>query len=394
MRVLINTIPLYGNGPGLRTYTAGLLKALHASDADMQWRVILRPADAERLGLTGDSRFQIVPASVLTPLSGVPGVRFVWRNAADQLLAPGWTSRYDALHYLDSYGPILSVRHTPVVLTVHDIIPVVAKHYFSPWVAAYLGALMRRSIPRAAAILAVSGYTARQISEILGVAPERITIAPNGIDARFRPRSRSELRAVTERYGLGAPYIIYVGSVNPRKNIARLVRAFTRVRQEHHFPHHLVLAGKLGWQYDDALAAIRESGEASAIHLLGHVPDEDLPLLVAGAECLACPSLHEGFGLPVIEAMACGTPVLTSACSSLTEVAGDAALLVDPTREEAIAAGLSRMLRDAELRAQLREAGLRRAQQYTWAQVGEAAMAVYQRVARRRVALLPAREDG
>jgi glycosyltransferase involved in cell wall biosynthesis len=383
MRVLINTVPLYGNGPGLRTYTAGLLGALHASDADMQWHVILRPADAERLGLTGDARFRFVPASALAPLSEVPGVRFVWRNATDQLLAPAWAAHYDALHYLDSYGPVLGVRHTPVVLTVHDILPVVAKHFFAPWVAAYLGALMKCSIPRAAAILAVSAYTARQVSETLGVATERIIIAPNGLDAHFRrSHTPDEVQLVAERYGLVAPYIIYVGSINPRKNVARLVRAFTDVRLRHGLPHHLVLVGGLGWQYDNVAAAIHESGLGAAVHLLGRVPNEDVPLLMAGAECLAYPSLGEGFGLPILEAMACGVPVLAGAVPPLLELGQGAALLVDPESQSAIASGLDVLLRDADLRAELRQAGLRRAQEYSWARVAETALETYRRVSR------------
>jgi glycosyltransferase involved in cell wall biosynthesis len=251
MRVLINTIPLYGNGPGLRTYTAGLLKALHASDADMRWHVILRPADAERLGLGGDARFHIAPYSGLARLSTVPGARFVWRNATDQLLAARLAARHDAVHYLDSYGPALPLlrpARTPVVLSVHDILPVAAKGYFSPWVAAYLAPLMRASIPRAAAILADSSHTARQLTEVLGVASERMTIVPIGVEERFRPPTAAELRAVAQRYDLTAPYVIFAGSINPRKNIARLVRAFARVRSERDLPHRLVLAGGLGWQ--------------------------------------------------------------------------------------------------------------------------------------------------
>ncbi len=385
MRVLINTIPLYGKTPGLRTYTANLLRALHASDADMEWHVLLHPADVERLGLGADPRFHSIALSRLTGLAAIPGVRFLWRNATEQLPLAALSRRFDLVHYLDSYGPLLAPTSVPVVLTVHDLIPLSAERYFSWWAQAYLAALMRRTIPRARALLAVSAHTGRQLTTRLGIPPERVVVVPNGIDPRFRPQSASERRRVADRYGLPDRYVIYAGSIHPRKNVARLIRAFASARQEHAFPHHLILVGGLGWHFEDVLAAMREVNAASGAEVLrslGRVPEADLAPLIAGADCLAYPSLDEGFGLPVVEAMACGTPALTSDGSALREVAGDAALLVDPRDEASIAAGLARLLSDESLRVALREAGLARAARLSWGAVAEAVLAVYRQVAR------------
>jgi glycosyltransferase involved in cell wall biosynthesis len=389
MRVLLNTVPYYGKGAGARTYTAELLGALQASDVDMEWQVILHPADLERLGLCGDARFHSLWPSRLMGLSAVPGVRFVWRNATEQLLLAPSSARCDLVHYLDSYGPLLVPRAVPVVLTVHDLIPLGRTRYFAWWTQAYLAALMRRTIPRADALLAVSGHTATRLTTTLGIPAERIVVAPNGIAARFGPQSASERRRVAEAYTLPHPYVICVGSIHPRKNVARLIRAFARARHEQALPHQLVLVGALSWQFDDVLEAIRTAnvgatGAAGAaetvVRHLGRVPDADLAPLIAGADCLAYLSLDEGFGLPVVEAMACGTPVLTSAGAALAEVAADAALLVEPRSEDEIVHGLARLLTDSARRVALREAGFARAARFGWAEVGRAVVGVYRDV--------------
>jgi glycosyltransferase involved in cell wall biosynthesis len=400
MRVLLNTAPYYGKTGGLRTYTCGLLGALHASDVDMEWRVVLHPADLERLGLCGDARFHSLWPSRLMGLSALPGVRFVWRNAMEHLLLAPSSACCDLVHYLDSYGPLLSPGASPFVLTVHDLIPLGRERYFAWWAQEYLAALMRLTIPRARTLLAVSDHTARQLTALLGIPAERIVVAPNGIDARFGPQSAGELRRVAQAYGLPERYIVSVGNINPRKNVARLIRAFAHARQEHALPHQLLLVGALGWQYDDVLDAMRAANTGPVndgkpvIRYLGHVPDADIAPLIAGAECLAYPSLDEGFGLPVIEAMACGTPVLTSRSSALGEVAADAALLVEPGDESAIASGLAAVLTDPARRSALRAVGLARAARFGWAGVARAVIDVYTEVYAAAPARVAVRREG
>lgn len=380
MRIGINTVPLYGRTPGLRTYTAGLLRALHASDADMEWRVLLRPADAERLGLSGDPRFRLLPLAALANLSHVPVMRFVWRNASDQALVPLWAARCDLMHYLDSYGPLVSPRAAPFVLTVHDLLPLRSEAYYARWAQTYLAGLMRATIPRARALLAVSEATARDLMARCAIPRERVVVVPNGTDTRFRPYSASERQRVIEAYRLPAPYVLFAGSINPRKNVTRLIRAFARVRREHSLPHQLLLVGSFGWQYEDVVEAMQQAnmaGGGEVVRHLGQVADDEIAPLIAGADCLAYPSLEEGFGLPALEAIACGTPVLHAAIPALNEVTNGAGLAVDPLSETAIADGLLTLLRDPALRATLRQRGLIRAQDFAWSSVARAVIRAY-----------------
>lgn len=381
MRVLINTIPLYGKGEGVRTYTAGLLRGLHASNADMEWHVLLRQSDFERLGLVDDPRFHLARFAALARPARVAGVRFLWRNALDQVLMPLLQTGYEVVHFLDSYGPLPSPRRTALALTVHDLIPLTKSRYHSPAVRAYLGGLMRSTILHADAIMADSVTTAQQLESILRVPSKRVQVVPMGVDEHFHRTTPADMERVKASYQITDPYVISVGTIEPRKNLARVVRAFAQAKRTAALPHHLLIVGKLGWGYDDVLAAIKEVQLGSAIRMLGYLPREDIPALIAGADALLYPSLEEGFGLPVAEGMACGTPVVTSSVSSVAEVAGEAGLLVDPLSIDAIAAAVSRLCQDEALRARMREVCRSRAGQYTWAHVADATIAVYKRLA-------------
>ncbi len=382
MRVLLNAVPLYGKGAGARTYTAGLLKALSASDADMEWHVLLRGADFDRLGIASDARFHRIPFIGPVAPPNLPGARFIWRNVLDQLALPLYGRRYDVTHFLDTYGPLMSPGETPLALTVHDLFPITNPEYFSPWVARYLASLMR-AIPQATGLMAISGATASALTAVFGIPSERIRIVHNGVDARFHPATEAERRDVVRRYAIESPYLLAVGTVERRKNLARVVRAFARARRETNLPHQMLIAGKPGWGYDEIEAAIAETGMGDVVRLLGYIPSEDVPPLISGADALIQLSLAEGFGLPVIEGMACGAPVITSSTSALAEVAGGAAIVVDPLDENAISGALINLCQDSELRARLREASLRHARQYSWSRVADAAIATYRDVAAR-----------
>jgi glycosyltransferase involved in cell wall biosynthesis len=384
MRVLVNAVPIYGKGAGARTYTAGLLTALSATDADMEWHVLVRDADFARLGLTADSRFKRLRFIGPAAPPAIAGARFFWRNTLDQIVIPSYGRRFNTVHYLDSYGPLMSWRGTtPFALTVHDLFPITHPDYFSPWVARYLASLMR-VIPRAASIMAISAETARELTRILGIAPERVKTVHNGVDARFHPASQAQRSAVAARYVLDGPYLIAVGAVEARKNLARVMRAFAAARAAARFPHRLLVVGKPGWGYQEIAEEAHRVGDG-AVRLLGYIPAEDLPPLISGADALIHLSLAEGFGLPVIEGMACGTPVITSSVGALAEVANSAALLVDPTDERAISSAIAQVCMDAALRARLQVSSLDRARHFTWARVAEAAIEAYREAASRGV---------
>jgi glycosyltransferase involved in cell wall biosynthesis len=226
----------------------------------------------------------------------------------------------------------------------------------------------------ASRVIAVSAATRADLIRRYRIAPDKISVVHHGLAPAFQPvHDPARLAAVRARYGLGsAPYLLYIGTVQPRKNLARLIDAFAQVarsNQQKPAPAdtpRLVLAGQRGWLSTQIEARAAAAGLGGLVHFTGYVDDADLPALLSGALAFVFPSLYEGFGMPVLEAMACGTPVLTSTTSSLPEVAGDAALLVDPHSTRAIAEGLARMLTDAGLRDHLRTRGIAQAARFSW----------------------------
>ncbi|MBC7811876.1 MAG: glycosyltransferase family 4 protein [Burkholderiales bacterium] len=203
--------------------------------------------------------------------------------------------------------------------------------------------------------------------DLYSTSPDKITVLLSGVDARFQHVTDTDrLSAVRHKYGLDSrPYIFSLGTVQPRKNYTRLIHTLAQLRAEG-FDLALAIAGGKGWLEDPIYETIRDTHMQPYVHLLGFADEADLPALYSAAECVALPSLYEGFGLPVLEAMACGTPVVTSNISSLPEVAGDAALLIDPRDQEAITDAVRRLISDSQLSADLVARGLERVQQFTW----------------------------
>jgi glycosyltransferase involved in cell wall biosynthesis len=209
----------------------------------------------------------------------------------------------------------------------------------------------------------------------------RIEVIAEGVDPALQPPIAARLRAFRQRLGLTEPYILFVGTLEPRKNLARLVTAFERAVRASDLPHHLVLAGNRGWKNEALDQAIDASPCRERIHRVGYVSDADLPCWYAGAALVAYPSLEEGFGLPPLEAMACGAPVVTSNCSAIPEVVGEAALTVDPLDVEALASAMGRVLTEPALAEALRALGRIRAKQFSWEEVARRYRTVYERAA-------------
>ena len=199
-----------------------------------------------------------------------------------------------------------------------------------------------------------------------------------GCDPRFQPvADKAALKSVRRRLKLDDAYILHVGTIEPRKNLSTLVRAYARLRREHRLTPELVLAGEPGWMYQPTVRLVEELGLRNSVHFIGRVPAAELPAVYSAADLLVFPSLYEGFGLPPLEAMTCGTPVVASNVSSLPEVVGDAGLLVDPRDETALAEAMFRALTDTDLRQQMRERGLQRAKGFSWERCARETLAVY-----------------
>jgi glycosyltransferase involved in cell wall biosynthesis len=265
------------------------------------------------------------------------------------------------------------------VLTVHDLIfrryPAHHKR-LNRW---YLNATMPLFCRRADHIIAVSEQSKRDVIEAYGIPPEKITVIYEAADPRFCPQAAETIAAVRARYRLPDRYLLFVGTIEPRKNLGRVLTAFERLHAEG-LTDALVIVGKRGWLYDDFFARLEASPAKQAVIFPGFVPDADLPAIYSGAQALAFPSEFEGFGLPVLEAMACGTPVVCSNTSSLPEVTGDAALLVDPLDVDALTEALRRVLNDPALAADLRGRGLVQAARFSWARAAEETLVVYRRL--------------
>jgi glycosyltransferase involved in cell wall biosynthesis len=266
-----------------------------------------------------------------------------------------------------------------MVVTVHDLFAEVEPGWLPVAVRFQLRRTIRRACRIARRVIAVSHATRRDLTRYYGVRPEQIAVVYNGVDSAYRPAADEECqRALRERYVSGARFILYVGSRFPWRNVPRLVEAFHRLRTENKLTRHrLLLVGRDIWGNDATPALVERLGLNDAVRVAGYVMAEELPVLYRAADVLAYPSFYEGFGMPPLEAMASGTPVVTTARGGLAEVVGDAAVLVDPDSVDSIADGLERAISDEMLREQLRVSGLAQAARFSWSTAAEQTWDVY-----------------
>jgi len=267
----------------------------------------------------------------------------------------------------------------PALTTVHDLSHLRFPQFHPESRLAELRHLPE-SLRRARGIATVSEFTRRELADFFALDPATVALVPPAVSPMFRPHTEAEFRAVAEQYQLPEHYLLYAGTIEPRKNLPRLLQAYCDLPQELQHRYKLVLAGGEGWhghQFMDAFEGI----DARNIQRLGYVHREHLPALISGATILAYPSLYEGFGMPVLEAMACGTAVLTANAASLPEVSAGAALLIDPMSPQDICAGLQQLLENEAQRDRLRQQGLKVAAGHSWARSAEQLVAALQQVA-------------
>lgn len=270
---------------------------------------------------------------------------------------------------------------TPTVLTVHDLI---FEHYPQHHTATnrlFLQVGMPLFVRHASAVIAVSQATRQDLIRHYNTDPAKLHVVYEGIDPGFQPAPPDAIARVVAAYSPDRPYLLMVGTLEPRKNHATAMAALAQLRAAG-FPHRLLVVGGQGWRFAPIASLVKTMGLEDRVTFTGHVPDADLPPLYSSATCLLLPSLYEGFGFPILEAFACGAPVVCSNVSSLPEVAGDAALLVAPTDAEGLAAAIRRVLEEPGLATHLREAGLRRAAAFRWETCARQTLEIYQMAAR------------
>ncbi len=352
--------------PGIGRYTYHLLEALLALESGDEWWVLYDPAAL-------DSRFSLKRLEDRTELTLVPSVTPV-RTLAEQARLPSLLARLapDLFHTPFYLYPYLT--GIPSVSTVHDIIPLALPSGFSLRSRWIFRLATQLAIWRSRRIIAVSSFTAGVLDEQFAGAGGKLAVVPEGVDARFRPIERGDVDELRSHYNLPERYYLNVGIDSPHKNLRLLVEAFAPLGSG----PSLVLVGPPDPRHTGTRRAVEEHGLADRVLFLGAVPEEDLPALYSGAEVFLLPSLQEGFGLPALEAMACGTPVICSDASSLPEVVGDAAVLIDPGDSAGWTAAIKRLSDDAALRERMAQQGLARATSFTWRRAAEATRELYQ----------------
>ena len=373
MRIGVDARLMYHQKAGISKYTWHLLQAF--ANLNLNDEFIIFQHREQRDPILERSNFR--RATLYAPV----------HTRLEQYMLPLELLRFplDLLHITDFIQPLYA--RVPTVITVHDLAFLHYPHFLTSKSAAFYGQI-DRAVRVADAVIVPSESTMRDLVAMLGVARSKIDVIYEAAAEMFVPLPIEETRAAVRReYRLPESYILCVGTVEPRKNITGLLHAFEILRTRYGAPDTvLALAGGTGWLYDDVTATVAKLGLTDSVRFLGRVSDEALHRLYVGARCHVHPAYYEGFGLPPLEAMACGTPTIVSNVSSLPEVVQDAALLVDPNSHEEIAVAMNRLLTDDALHAEMREKGLQRARGFSWTRAAAETLAVYHKVLARRAA--------
>ena len=351
---------------GTENYSLNLIRHLVALDQKNSYRLYLNRPPPRELRIA-NCELRVMPFPRLW--THVRLSREMMRRPPDVLFVPA--------HVL----PIVHPRAS--VVTVHDLGYLYFPHAHRPLDRLYLDLSTRHNACAAAHLISDSQATKRDLVERYGVDPAKIAVVYPGYDAAaFRPvRDEAAIEAVRARYGIAGEYILSVGTLQPRKNLVRLIEAFAICDLQSAICNlQLVITGKRGWLYEEIFTKVYQLGLEDEVIFTGYVAGSDLPALLSGASLFVMPSLYEGFGLPVLEAMACGVPVVCSNVSSLPEVAGEAAILVDPLDVGGMAAAMEQVLSDEELRAKLSARGFERARRFLWENCARETLAVLESV--------------
>ncbi len=364
--ILLNALQA-GNRSGTGRYATALARWLPVLSKDLEFAV-LWPRSMGEPAFHARHHALFIPCDAKHPLKRLYIDQIGIRSHCAHL---GTT----LVHYPATIGSISGFRKT--VVTVHDLSFFRHPEWFRLGHAFYYRRAVRRGIMSAERVIVDSKATGEDVHEFLRVPWNSIDVVPLGVDEAYRPPAKEAVAAMRAKYGLPGGFFLYLGTLEPRKNLSRLIDAWSIASEG--CDQHLVIAGREGWKVEAVEQAIRRSSASKRIHRIGYVAEADVPALMGSAYAFVWPSLWEGFGLPPLEAMACGVPVLTSNTSSLPEVAGDAALMVDPYDVHAIAGGIRTLAEDKSTYDKLKSAGRARAADFTWRRTAEEVLDVYRK---------------
>ncbi len=380
MKIGIDYTAAVRQGGGIGRYTRNLVGALASIDRRNEYRLLVAGAGYHRPQMgSWPSNFSLR----VIPLSD-RWLHILWQRLRLPVPIQVFLGRLDLYHSPDFVLP--PTAGTASLLTIHDLSFLRVPQCFVPGFSDYLRRAVERAVRKARLVLADSQSTRWDLLELMGVEPDRVSVLLPGVEPRFRRvLDRAVLEEVRRRYGLPGRFVLGLGTLQPRKNFEGLVAAFAQLvrpggRLSQWDDLHLVIAGGKGWMHDHVLQVVDCSELAGRVHFPGFVHDDHLPALYSSADVFAFPSWYEGFGLPILEAMACGTPVVAADNSSLPEVVGEAGIMVPTGDSSALAEAISAVLGDSRLRAELATAGLDQVRRFTWESAAEQLLQEYESV--------------
>lgn len=373
LRVGIDARLTYYREGGISTYTMGLLRGLAQVIGEGEEIVVLQSRKDRQPRVIGPN---LSIAHLLTP----PHHRLEQVGLPLELTC----RRLDVVHCPDFIPPLH--RRCRAVITVHDLAFLLYPHLLTEESQRYYSQI-DQAVKSADAIIAVSENTRKDLVERVGAKPEKVVVIPEAADELYRPLDPEVVETqLRSRFGLTPGYMLFVGTIEPRKNLPFLLRAYATMRERWRSRSivlpKLVIAGRKGWLFEEVFKAVEELRLGDEVRFLGVVSPDDLVVLYNGARLLVFPSLYEGFGLPLLEAMACGTPVIGANVSSIPEVVGDAGLLFSARESEALIAGLESLILDPALADRLRQKGFERVSHFSWQDTARQTLALYRRLAR------------
>ncbi|MBN1593226.1 MAG: glycosyltransferase [Candidatus Coatesbacteria bacterium] len=372
MHIAIDARRISDRHAGMGVYTFNLLRAMEKIDTRNQYTIFHNPLKTNKIDFKNPNFSKYVtPITIENHLVGD-----FWRNfyLPHRLRSDGTDVFHDPGYFL----PIVSGGYKSVV-TVHDLVVYTfpqtnSKKYF--W---YMRQMTKIGVQKADLIIALSFHTKEDLIRILKVPESKVRVVYSATNEYLKPvTDPAEIAAAREKFGIDGPYILCVNTIEPRKNLPRLLSAYHLLKTEMKLEHKLVVCGMFGWLYGDVFTTIRELGLEDSIIFTSYVKDEDLPRLYSGADLFVFPSLYEGFGLPALEAMACGAPVITSSSSSLPEIVGDAAIMINPYSIDELAEAMFGVLTDKKLRDRMRRDGLARASLFSWEKTASHTLSIYE----------------
>ncbi|MBI3008564.1 MAG: glycosyltransferase family 4 protein [Candidatus Omnitrophica bacterium] len=380
MKIGIDIRSMAGEKTGIGRYTENLIQGLASCDEVNAYLLYCFFFKSFRKKVAGISlpdgkRFSFVAKNI-------PGVvlRYLWN--AEIFKIDKLIGNVDILLLPELEIP--PVNHEKIVSVIHDVIPLISEKWHTRESARSIGKFIKRAVNRADMVITVSNHTKQDLIQMTGIKEEKVRVTYEGICPFYRKMVSRDCNGLLKRkYGIEDRFILFTGTIEPRKNLAALFKAYSLLKNERKVPHKLIVVGKKGWMYKDIFETVNRLGISEDVLFTGYVPDEELVLLYNAADLFVYPSFYEGFGLPPLEAMACGTPVITSNTSSLPEVVGDAGIMVDPHDVNGLASAMERVLYDEALRERMTADGLERAKLFSQENMARATLKVLEDVYKR-----------